>query len=102
MIRRMPKWVTMTVGVLLLTVGPLSTVLVFDILRRVTGWTTDDRMWGGLVLVVALVVGVVGVWLLPVRRSYRAFGTIAYLVLAAFPMWVLSLMVMCGWYGDCV
>lgn len=97
----MPRLLTLIPAILLLSFGPLAVGLTLESLDQGLGWNFHSgpgQIWG---LVVALGVGVAGLWLMPIRRVYRALLTVPYLAVIPFAAGVIALPILCGWYGVC-
>ena len=88
-------------AILLLSFGPLAVGLTCESLDPGLGRNLHPGPGQISELILALAVGVAGLWLLPIRRLYRAILTVPYLALAPFLVGIIAVPITCGWYGVC-
>ena len=59
--------------------------------------TTELFVW-----IAGIIIGVCGLWLLPLRTFVRLLLTLPYIVLAVFTTFVHGAMAGCAFFGDCL
>ncbi len=88
------------VGLALLATAPFAVMQGLLSAEHASGWHSQDAE---LIFWVASVsVGLIGVWLLPIRKLFRAMVTVPYIALMAVATWISSLPAVCAYFGDCL
>ena len=84
----------------LLTVGPFVVVQGLLFLEHKSPWHSQEAEI--LFIITGVVIGVLGVWLLPIMRRSRGLLTVPYVLLMAVWMWFSALPAVCSYFGDCM
>jgi hypothetical protein len=87
-------------GIVLLTAGPFAGLGGLLFLKYLSPWRSEEAAL--LFWAAGLVVGVLGLWLLPVKRLYRALLSVPYAAGMALATMPFALMLACRYFGDCV
>jgi hypothetical protein len=81
-------------------VSPFVVVWGLFYLEHLSPW--HSQVAELLFLIAGVAVGIVGVWLLPIKRLVRALLTVPYAIVMAVAAWFSSLPLVCAYFGDCL
>ena len=87
-------------GVGLLLVGPFLVLTAYFYAARAGHWhsrDSDTAFW-----LTSMVVGLAGLWVLPLRRLVRAGLTLPYVLIASVLSFLYSAPFVCALFGDCL
>ena len=88
------------IGLALLIVGPFAVLQGLLTLEHMSPWHSQPAE---LIFVIAgVVVGALGVWLLPIRTLHRGLLLPPYVVVIAAAAWMSAPPTVCAYFGDCV
>lgn len=96
----MPRPAAAIIGIVTLAVGPFALAWGGVFLEHLSPW--HSQLAELLFVIAGVVIGVIGVWLLPIKRLYRGLLTGPYVVAMALAILFSLVPLVCGFFGDCL